>query len=601
MILFRFCFTSGSRSGYNLVVSQSPVEDVRMPTLEFLEWTGKILAVVGPLLTFMWWGFRTYNRYVRLQAEHADLKKMVEIERADSAKEIESIRRERDTIRDDLKRTDVEKDRLSHDLAELRARVGSSSGMSPKIMERMIRDYRHDLERLTSDRHSAQAQAIQLGERLQAADEERVGLRGQLGEEREKTAQLSQEMERRVEQLLRVGDDLQDRLKKADELRQVESDRVAQLATELSEARHHLDESEERFAELMTRLDGRLWLRPATDPPRFRSLPDRRTVIISILNLKGGVGKTTITANLGATLGEQGNRVLMIDLDYQRSLSMLLLGEPARQLLHYRRKCLQHVLGGSDRTLQQLLDCGELVGKEAPGCTVVTNSDVREGELVDSLEETENRLMLEWLAKPTGPDVRFLLREALHAPGLAHQFDIVLLDCPPRLTTACVNALAASDFVLIPVVPDAVSTRAVENLLRSLARLRSTVCPDVGLLGIVPNMVRIISGTLIQPHDAALVSVKELAAAGRLWPEPVPVFEAMVPDNTAFVKTAAMLDSSGTLRLAFRDSKVEAAFRALAKELQEEVKHHASRHSSTVPAKPGARVEGRRRSGTIGS
>ena len=71
--------------------------------------------------------------------------------------------------------------------------------------------------------------------------------------------------------------------------------------------------------------------RPNLGSPRrrraapFRPLSQRRTPILSFVNLKGGVGKTTISANLAVALGEEGWRVLVVDLDYQSSLSQILL------------------------------------------------------------------------------------------------------------------------------------------------------------------------------------------------------------------------------------------------------------------------------------
>src|SRR5262245_41946837 len=106
-------------------------------------------------------------------------------------------------------------------------------------------------------------------------------------------------------------------------------------------------------------------------------------------------------------------------------------------------------------------------------CSIVTNSDARDEKgVVNSLEETESRLLAEWTVQQDGRDIRLLLREALHAAEMSGKFDCVLLDCPPRLTTACINAVAASDYVLIPVVLDALSARSVPELLRSLQRLR---------------------------------------------------------------------------------------------------------------------------------
>src|SRR5205085_9031294 len=61
----------------------------------------------------------------------------------------------------------------------------------------------------------------------------------------------------------------------------------------------------------------------------------------------------------------------------------------------------------------------------------------------------ETWLMARWLIRPQDGDVRLTLRAALHGPGAAGEFDRVLIDCPPRLTTACVNALACCDYILI--------------------------------------------------------------------------------------------------------------------------------------------------------
>ena len=62
-----------------------------------------------------------------------------------------------------------------------------------------------------------------------------------------------------------------------------------------------------------------------TGAPPFRPLSQRRTPIFSLVNLKGGVGKTTITANLAVAMSQHGWRVLVVDLDYQGSLSQVLL------------------------------------------------------------------------------------------------------------------------------------------------------------------------------------------------------------------------------------------------------------------------------------
>lgn len=364
--------------------------------------------------------------------------------------------------------------------------------------------------------------------------------------------------------------------------------RLTKVESERDDFRQQAEQLEQQIAEF-TRFDGRLWLRPPAGPvPGFRPRADRKAVVISVLNLKGGVGKTTLTANLAATLATEDRRALVVDLDYQRSLSMLLVENKDRVLLHRGGLTAQRFLAGDAHGAADLVGKVKDLAPAVPHCCVLTNSDARAGgPAADSLEETEARLMVEWLLDRRKPDPRFFLREALHDPGLDYGY--VLLDCPPRLTTACVNALAASDFVLIPVVPDPVSTRAVENLLRTLKRFRDELCPELAVLGVVPNMVRFNNQRQpIRDHADALADLK--AAVSEVWDEPFPVFEAYIKHDSAFGKSAAALDADGTVRLAVSDPAIGAAFRALADELEKEIRRHASRRAAAVPAKPGARA-----------
>jgi cellulose biosynthesis protein BcsQ len=273
----------------------------------------------------------------------------------------------------------------------------------------------------------------------------------------------------------------------------------------------------------------------------------------------------------------------MVDLDYQRSLSMLLLGSTERKVLHRAGYTVQHFLSGESHSAKDLLERKKDLSQGLPNCSVLTNSDSRSGEQgADGLEETETRLMVEWLFDRHRPDPRFFLREALHDRAVGDAFRYVFLDCPPRLTTACVNALAASDYVLIPVVPDAVSIRAAENLLTTLQTLRQVVCPDLRVLAVVPNMVKFHSGKPTIAHANALGTLRQ--PLRERWHEPIHVAESCIRYDSGFGLAAAELDVGEALSLAISDGAVAACFQRLAKELLQEMRHHESRRASAVPA-----------------
>ena len=255
--------------------------------------------------------------------------------------------------------------------------------------------------------------------------------------------------------------------------------------------RHQFQNAAQRYSEQLKKSseqldsiaqsDGKLWLNsPNGQSVHFLPLTMRRAVIISIFNLKGGVGKTTITANLGATLAKVGLKVLLMDLDYQSSLSNLCLLPQEKDQV--RR---------SGRYLSGFLEDGGDLSRLNQSVTLI-EAGVDPGQLYlapvdEEFAYVENRLMARWHAGLTEDDVRYRLRHALHTRDLRDHYDVVLIDCPPRLTTGCVNALAASDYVLIPVLLEETSTEAVPRTLSWLKKFQAQGCAGFDVLGVVGN------------------------------------------------------------------------------------------------------------------
>lgn len=293
-----------------------------------------------------------------------------------------------------------------------------------------------------------------------------------------------------------------------------------------------LEQINEQIRAIME-LDGQFWQKaPTAAPPLFRTRDERRAPIIAVFNLKGGVGKTTLTANLGAKLWARGLRVLQVDLDHQGTLTSLCLTEIQEQ--DNRRgegKLVNHVLKASARLDHAVWQ--NLIPFQRDGRSSVASYLLPANKHLADVEEDRKA---RWLLRESERDVRFLLREALHGPLLQQAIDVVLLDCPPRLTTGCINALACADFVLVPVLLDKPSTDALPNLLGWLRILKERdVCPYVSLLGIVGNRTHY-PDKLTSREKTLWLNMRQLCQEA--WKEPVYFFARTIPSKPQFADAA---------------------------------------------------------------
>lgn len=478
-----------------------------------------VLAITSALF---WWAVKTRIENRRLRAEHEDLRSRLR----QRGERFENQADQLEVLRAGLAQTRAERDGLVAKARRLAA--------AQRALEKRRRQALAKARALAAERQQWEGAAREGARRVVAAETERDQAREQLAHFENQNETFS----RRIQELEQQVDGL-----------------VAS--------------------------DGALWQRPiASAAPRFRPLDQRRFPIISVLNLKGGVGKTTITAHLAGWLGQHGKNVLVVDLDFQRSLSQMLLTPERRRILHLERRCLQHFLAGKQHGFGQVVSCAQPVGAGMANCWIIANSDpaeLREGE--ESLEAVETRLLADWVLRRGTPDVRLLLREGLHAAEAGHSFDYVLFDCPPRLTAACINALAASDFVLIPVILDAMTARAVPHLLNALKRLKGDLLPELDVLGIVANLVTLRKGEPTQAEQSVRGDLKQKLTA--IWGKDVPFFETAIPDKSELAEAARSLEH-GRLELALWDETVRERFADLAAEIDQEIAKHERRNAATV-------------------
>ena len=190
------------------------------------------------------------------------------------------------------------------------------------------------------------------------------------------------------------------------------------------------------------------------------------TQIVAICNQKGGVGKTTLTINLGAALADLGQRVLLVDLDPQGHLT--------------------EGVGFQDSYLNDthtLYDC--LVGNKGTRLTDLIHQNPREPFSV--IPSTYELMLAE--------QALFMARNREHKlKGLVTQldgaFDWVLIDCPPVLGNLTDNALNAARQVIIPIQAEATSVRALELLFDQIESVERGLNIHVRVLAVVPNLVQ---------------------------------------------------------------------------------------------------------------
>lgn len=232
-----------------------------------------------------------------------------------------------------------------------------------------------------------------------------------------------------------------------------------------------------------------VWLtRPITCPwsdNEYRGVLARSIPIWVFANLKGGVGKTTNAANLAGyyalrSLNAREKPILLIDGDYQGSLSSMCASDEIR-VPHAGHDSLSTRLISGDMSVLELLNAIPVQHPE-----MVANLPLRVIPAHYDLAQAENRLMVEWLFEKSSVDIRYSLASILHNPLIQEHFSRIVIDAPPRLTTACIQALCAATAVVIPTVLDRLSGEAVGTFLGQLKTLQSAgVCPYLKFGGII--------------------------------------------------------------------------------------------------------------------
>lgn len=250
--------------------------------------------------------------------------------------------------------------------------------------------------------------------------------------------------------------------------------------------------------------------------------------IVAIANQKGGVGKTTTAINLGAALAMAGHRTILVDLDPQGNASTG-LGIDSDQ----REKTVYDLLAGPETLDECALQTSIENLRIVPATSDLASADV-------DLAQADNRTKL----------LRKKLKQA--EPGT-----IVLIDCPPALGLLTLNAMVASDAVLVPLQAEFYALEGLSQLLTTVKHVRQSGNPDLRINGILLTMSDYRNNLSQQVEADARATLGDL------------VFPTVIPRN---VRVSEAPSHAKPVILYDPSSKGSAAYSQFAKEFAQRLK-----------------------------
>lgn len=300
--------------------------------------------------------------------------------------------------------------------------------------------------------------------------------------------------------------------------------------------------------------------------------------IVMVLSLKGGVAKTTNTVALAECLAEQGNRVLVIDTDHQCAASALLLGEDRLELLEHRGRTLADLF---HNMLDNDFDPSTIASRYA----VSPVSNIRNGLPTLSVIPCSLRIEDFWFNLPRSrrdvqaPDEwrRFLFtRRSKEVRRWLHRnYDLVFIDCPPSVCWQVRFFLRTADAFIVPAIPDRLSLRGAEYLMRRINNLHLSKIYPLGLLWSMRRAENAIHTETMR--RVAAQGVYAPCGQGAL-PEP---FNTVIPNATAITRATEQGQNPKTFTLKY-ESQFARIYRELGLEILQRMQQGAQAQTSAA-------------------
>jgi cellulose biosynthesis protein BcsQ len=298
---------------------------------------------------------------------------------------------------------------------------------------------------------------------------------------------------------------------------------VSAKECELRLLRGNIDQARKAFR-------GNVWHSPPDLGEAYHSGMRNSIPIIVVANLKGGVGKTTIATNLAAYFeARHGERILAIDLDYQGSMSSMLLADPINRRERTARGVMQLINGRNDT---------DWVQSESSQIRL-SRKDSRIMECDHPFSDFEAAIVWRWVMGDVGSDIRYHLARVLHSPQVQSRFNRVIIDAPPRMTAGFINALCAGTHLLVPTVLDVMSADRVGLFFNELSRMKEKLFPHLDVAGVVGTMKSTKTETL---RDSEREAIAEIKRRTENWLGKAGYFldDALIPRNESIASAAGL-------------------------------------------------------------